>query len=100
MSAGLDTIESETAGYVRASGVVVRAGGARRELQLCCVGRGAAASRRSPSALHRAPRRARARARARRGDGGPRGLRRRGPAGGGRRGAEAALPHGRGRVGF
>ena len=38
VSAGLDTIESETAGYVRASGVVLRAGDARCELQLCCVG--------------------------------------------------------------
>ena len=38
VSAGLDTIESESAGYVRASGVVLRAGDARCELQLCCVG--------------------------------------------------------------
>ena len=38
MSAGLDTIESESAGYVCASGVVLRAGDARCELQLCCVG--------------------------------------------------------------
>ena len=38
VSAGLDTIESETAGYVRASGVVLRAGDARCELQVCCVG--------------------------------------------------------------
>ena len=38
VSAGLDTIESESAGYVRASGVVLRAGDARCELQLCVVG--------------------------------------------------------------
>ena len=38
VSAGLDTIESESAGYVRAAGVVLRAGDARCELQLCCVG--------------------------------------------------------------
>ena len=38
VSAGLDTIESESPGYVRASGVVLRAGDARCELQLCCVG--------------------------------------------------------------
>ena len=126
VTAGLDTIESEQAGYVRASGVVLRAGDARCELQLCCVGsRRVAAvavwlrveikqctftpsSRRSYGdniATHAGqgspPRRAqRRRLRAARGDGGPRGLRRRGPAGGGRRGAEAALPHGRGRVGF
>ena len=38
VSAGLDTIESEKAGYICASGVVLRAGEARCELQLCCVG--------------------------------------------------------------
>ena len=38
VSAGLDSIESESPGYVRASGVVLRAGDARCELQLCCVG--------------------------------------------------------------
>ena len=38
VSAGLDTIESEKAGYICASGVVLRAGDARCELQLCCVG--------------------------------------------------------------
>ena len=38
VSAGLDTIESEKAGYICASGVVLRAGDARCELQVCCVG--------------------------------------------------------------
>ena len=38
VSAGLDTIESESPGYVCASGVVLRAGDARCELQLCCAG--------------------------------------------------------------
>ena len=38
VSVGLDTIESESPGYVCASGVVLRAGDARCELQLCCVG--------------------------------------------------------------
>lgn len=36
-SAGLTTVEAERAGYVRVSGVVLRAGDARCELQLCCV---------------------------------------------------------------
>lgn len=35
--AGLTTVEAERAGYVRVSGVVLRAGDARCELQLCCV---------------------------------------------------------------